>query len=114
MKCCDYSLGKMREPVEFQRATRTSDNYGGASDSWAQITNSPEWAEVKAVSGGERFASDRVEATVRFRVVVPYFSGLKESDKIVFRSRSHNIRFINNVELRDMWLVIDVDGGVAI
>jgi len=32
---------------------------------------------------------------------------------VLIRSKAHNIRFINNVEFRNQWLEILVDGGVA-
>jgi hypothetical protein len=40
-------------------------------------------------------------------------AGLLESDRVVIRTKAHNIRFINNVEFADRWLEIMVDGGVA-
>lgn len=114
MKCCDIHAGMLREPVEFQRAAKVSDGAGGYTKTWAAISGAPTKAMVKAISGSERFASDRVEATTRWRATVRYWDGLKESDKVVIRSRSYNIRFINNVELADKWLTIDLDGGVAV
>lgn len=114
MKCCDMSAGMLREPISIERASRTSDGAGGYTDDvWSQVSGSPERAYVKALSGSERFASDRVEATTRWRITLRYFAGLKESDTVVFRSRRYNVRFINNMELRDQWLAIDLDGGVA-
>lgn len=112
MGCDKYNSGMMREPIRVERKTRTSDGAGGYTETWA-VLNSP-FAYVKAVSGGERYASDRLEATTRWRVVIRYISGLRESDRIVIRSKNHNIRFINNVEMRDRWLEIDLDGGVAV
>jgi SPP1 family predicted phage head-tail adaptor len=103
----------LKEPVEFQRATKVSDGSGGYTETWAAISGAPTRAIVKAVSGSERFASDRIEATTRYRIVVRYFDGLLESDRVEIRSRVYNIRFINNVEFADRWLEIDLDGGVA-
>lgn len=116
MKCqCDkYNARMLREPVTFERATRTSDGAGGATQSWAAISGASDRAHVKALSGHERFASDRVEAGTRWRIVVRYFAGLTEKDRVTMRSRAYNIRFINNVELKDRWLEIDLDGGAAV
>lgn len=107
------TAGMLREPVTFQRKSRTRTAGGGFTDAWAAISGAPSKASVKALSGAERFASDRVEATTRFRIVVRYFNGLTEEDRVMIRGRAHNIRFINNVEFRDRWLQIDLDGGVA-
>lgn len=113
MKCCDFHSGKLKEPVTFERKTLTSDGAGGMTQTWATINNVPSRAFVVPVSGSERYASDRVEATVRLRLVVRYTTGLRESDRVQIRGRVHNIRFIDNIEFANKWLQIDVDGGVA-
>lgn len=113
MKCCDLNSGKLKEPVTFQRKTLTSDGAGGMTQTWTTVSAAPTRAYVLPVSGSERYASDRVEATVRLRLVVRYTSGLLESDRVQIRNRIHNIRFIDNIEFANKWLQIDVDGGVA-
>jgi SPP1 family predicted phage head-tail adaptor len=113
MKCCDLNSGKLREPVTFQRKTLTSDGAGGMTQTWATVSAAPTRAYVLPVSGSERYTSDRVEATVRLRLVVRYTSGLLESDRVQIRNKVHNIRFIDNIEFANKWLQIDVDGGVA-
>ena len=113
MKCCDLNSGKLKEPVTFQRKTLTSDGAGGMTQTWTTVSAAPTRAYVLPVSGSERYASDRVEATVRLRLVVRYTSGLLESDRVQIRNRIHNIRFIDNIVFANKWLQIDVDGGVA-
>lgn len=113
MKCCQYSAGMLRHVVSFERETLTADGSGGTSSTWAAITFAPSRGNMSAVSGGERFASARTEATVRYRLVVRYFSGLLPRDRVVFNGAAYQIRFINNVEFANKWLVIDLDGGVA-
>ena len=113
MTCCKYSAGMLRHAVAFERQGLTADGTGGAVQAWSALSGSPTRGMMKAVSGGERFASARVEATVQFRLVVRFFSGLLESDRVMFRGKAYNIRFINNDEFADKWLIIDLTGGVA-
>ncbi len=115
MKCqCDkYNAAMLREPVTFERLTRTSDGQGGYTEAWAAISGAPDRAYVKAMSGSERWRSDRVEATSNYLAVVRYFAGLTEQDRIVIRSQNGQIRFINNLEFKNRWLEIDVNLGVA-
>lgn len=113
MKCCDITSGMLRTPVTFQRLTRTSDGAGGATQSWAAIAGAPTRGHVKSMSGSERFASARVEATATHRVTVRYFAGLTEADRVVFGGRLYSIKFINNIEQRNRWLIIDVMSGVV-
>lgn len=112
-RCCKYSSGMMRTPITMQRATKASDGAGGYTETWATIIGSPSRAHVEQRSGNEVFASDRVEATRQVRVVVRYFSGLREGDRVVIDGKAYNIRAINNVEFRNRWLEIDAQGGVA-
>jgi SPP1 family predicted phage head-tail adaptor len=113
MKCCDFNSGMLREAVTFQRMTRTTDGAGGQTQTWAAIRGTPSRAFVRAASGSERYAHDRVEAVVRLKLVTRYNSSLTESDRVLIRGRAHNIKFLNNIEFRDQWLEISVDGGVA-
>jgi len=113
MKCCDVNSGMLREPVTFQRMTRTTDGAGGQTQTWATIAGAPTRAYVKAASGSERFAHDRVEAIVKLKLTTRYTSTLRESDRVLIRGKAHNIRFLNNLEFRNQWLEIGVDGGVA-
>ena len=113
MKCCDYNAGMLRTPCQFQRKGRVTDGSGGWSEQWLNLSGAANRCSFKALSGGERFMSQRAEATTRNRIVVRYFAGLKESDRVAINGRAYSITFINNVELRNRWLVIDLDGGVA-
>jgi SPP1 family predicted phage head-tail adaptor len=113
MKCCDIHAGMLRRPVEFQRTGKQSDGAGGFFDAWGPIDGAPTRAKVVAASGSERFASGRVEAISRHRVTVRYAADLTERDAVVFGGKRYNIRFINNVEQRNRWMIIDVDGGVV-
>jgi len=112
-KCDKYNAGMLKEAVVFQRAAKVSDGAGGFTEAWADIAGAPTRASVKALSGGERYASERIEATSKWRIVVRYSPGILESDRVRIRNRAYNIRFINNLDLADRWLEIDLDGGVA-
>lgn len=113
VKCCDVNTGMLREPVTFQRMTRESDGAGGQNYAWATIAGTPTRAYVRTASGNERYAHDRVEATVRLKLVTRYSSVITESDRVLIRGRAHNIKLLNNLEFRNQWLEISVDGGVA-
>jgi SPP1 family predicted phage head-tail adaptor len=113
MKCCQYNAGMLREPISFQRLTRTSDGAGGWTETWSQISGAPTWAMVRNLSGGEAYRFDRLDATVRMMMVIRYTTAIKEADRVIIRGRAHNVRFINNVEFADKWMEVAVDGGVA-
>ena len=114
MKCCTYTAGMLREPVTFQREALTSDGIGGSSKAWGTIAGAPTRAMARMLSGFERAQADRTDASVKVRLVVRYWAGLREADSALIRGKRHNIRAINNVDFADKWLEIDLDGGVAV
>lgn len=117
VNCCNppkYTPRQLNEPVAFQRKTRTADGAGGFTEAWATISGAPTFCMVKPMSGGERYASQRVEATATHRIVTRYFSGLKETDRAVIRGREYQLRFIGNVDFADRWLEITAEVGVAV
>ena len=103
----------LREPVTFQRSGRTSDGVGGATQAWATVSGSPSRAFVRPVGGREWYAHDRVEAQPRLKLVVRYSASIQEGDRVIIRSKAHDIVRIDNIEFRNKWLEILVDGGVA-
>lgn len=115
MTCCapKYTSRQLRESVTFQRSTRVSDGAGGFAETWSTIAGAPTRAMVRPLSGRERWASERVEATANYRVVTRYDADLNERDRVLIRGITGNIVFIANVDMMDDWLEIDVNLGVA-
>jgi len=113
-KCCKMNSGMLKEPVQFERKTRTSDGAGGFTETWAAISGAPTRCSVKAMSGSERWASQRVEATSTHKITIRYTSDLTEVDRAVIRGRIYNIRFIDNLDFADKWLEVRVNLGVAV
>lgn len=117
VNCCKppkYTSRDLREAVTFQRKTRTSDGAGGFSEAWTAISGAPTRCMVKPMSGSERWASQRVEATATHKVVTRYNAGLVEADRAVIRGREYQIRWINNLDFEDEWLEISAQVGVAV
>jgi head-tail adaptor len=111
--CCDYSSGILREAVTFQRETATAGVAGTFTKAWATVSGAPTRAHVRGLSGREERTGDRTDAVARLRVVVRYSAALREGDRVLIRTRAHNITRIDNVEFRNQWLEIDAEAGVA-
>jgi SPP1 family predicted phage head-tail adaptor len=97
--------------VTIERQTRTADGAGGFTTSWA--THATVSGGIWSLSGNERWQSDRVEETSKWRMVIPFQSGLKPTDRVVIDSVTYNVTFANDVEQRGTWHVLDLSGGVA-
>ena len=111
--CCDYFSGILREAVTFQRETATAGAAGTFTKAWATVSGAPTRAHVRGMSGREERTGDRTDAVARLRVVVRYSAALREGDRVLIRTRAHNITRIDNVEFRNQWLEIDAEAGVA-
>jgi head-tail adaptor len=111
--CCDYSSGILREAVTFQREAATAGTAGTFTKAWATVSGAPTRAHVRGMSGREERTGDRTDAVARLRVVVRYSAALREGDRVLIRTRAHNITRIDNVEFRNQWLEIDAEAGVA-
>jgi len=117
VNCCTsskYNARQLREAVTFERVTNTADGYGARLQSWRAIIGAPTRAMVKPMSGGERYASGRTEATSTHKIVCRYFADLTEKDRVLIRGRAYNIRFIANVDFDDQWLEISAELGAAV
>lgn len=104
-------IGKLDEQISLQRVTLTNDGQGGQTGSWAEYA--AVWAQVRPMKGGERQASERQEAVSDYVVTVRYRSDIRHADKIVWRSRDLNIRFIRDGGPRAQYLEIEAELGAA-
>ena len=110
MKCCDINAGKLRTPIKLERKTTTPDGAGGFVTTWQEYANTK--AYVKALSGMERFVSERVESQVKYTAVIR-FRDIKASDRVIIDHEAYNIVAVYDVEMRKQWLKLDLALGQA-
>jgi SPP1 family predicted phage head-tail adaptor len=101
----------LRTPVEIQRQ-QTVDLGGGATEITYSTVHTT-MGYMKPISGNERLYAERIDAQTKNRLVIRYRADLTESDRLVIRGRAYNIRALINLEFRDRWWEIHLDGGVA-
>ncbi len=110
-QCCDYNAGMLQTAVTFQRRVRVADGAGGWTESWETLLSTR--AYMKGLSGYERFNFDRLNAETRDRAVIRYYADLKAGDRAVIDGLAYNIFYINDVERKHRWMILDLSGGVA-
>ena len=113
-KCCDINAGMLRTAVSIEAVTRTSDGAGGYTNAWAARSGAPTRAHVQFKAGSESMQSDRIEAKGSYKITMRYHSAVTESDRVVIGGRYHNIRAIDNVEMRNKWMILHCEVGVPI
>lgn len=105
----------MRHRITFQSESTSSDGGGGTSLSW--VNGSTVWASVTAISGrfltSEKFHNGQLEDKVVFKVVTRYISGVIPKMRILFGSRTLNIRNVVNVDEANELLEILAEEGVG-
>lgn len=106
------TAGQLREMVDIERLSPQSDGMGGQATSWTVIATFA--AAVKPLSGREVVRGMQIEASVTHRVIMRYTALVQPGDRLVLRTgQALNIRAVINVEMRDRWLEIMCDSGVA-
>ena len=100
--------------ASFERMTNTSDGAGGYTKAWAAISGlGAVSVGIMGMSGSERWASQRVEAVSQWRLWCKGADAVTEADSVVVNGRRYQVRFVNDVEKRGVWHVMDLSEGAA-
>lgn len=81
--------GKLDRRITIQRATETSDEFGGIVQTWATLAEV--WAAVEFVRDSERFQAGEIAAQITNRFAIRYGLGVTVKDRIVFEGRIYEI-----------------------
>ena len=101
------NAGQLDQRIELQRLTRTDDGYGGYVETWT--TYASVWANVRPLSGRERYQAQQTQANANYRITIRYRSDVLDADRIVWRGQALNIRFRADGGPREQWLPIDAE-----
>lgn len=111
MNCCEITAGMLREPLTIQRKLAVSDGMGGQAIQWIDLTTVR--AHVKPLSGREAVQAMQLQASITHRIYMRYRADLTPADRLVMRGQPLQIRSVINVEMRNRWLELACDAGVA-
>ena len=111
MKCCDVTSGNLREPLTIQRKSVQSDGLGGEAIQWVDVDHIR--GDVRPLSGREAVQAMQLQATLTHRIYVRYRDDLRPDDRLIMRGQPLLIRAIVNIEMRNRWLELACDEGVA-
>lgn len=107
-----YHTGELTERVIFRREVRVDDGMGGSELEWADIAT--RWALVRPLTGRERLAADKVEASANYLIVVRAPCDVQEDDIAVWNGRQLNIRSVKRRGSRALFLELEAEMGVAV
>lgn len=111
MKCCELTAGMLREPLTIQRKVAVSDGIGGQTVTWLTIGSIRGY--VKPLSGREALQAMQMQASITHRIYARYRADMTPADRLVMRGQPLQVRAVINVEMKNRWLEIACDSGVA-
>lgn len=96
--------GTLRHKIEFVTIGEIRDEFGGSSDGETSFTFA--MAEIKPISGGERFMSNQLFAEATSQIRCRFVAGVTRKHKIKFGTRTFDILDVQNKEEKNIELFI--------
>jgi len=90
--------GRLRHRVLLQSVSEGRDTAGAIVETWSDIAEV--WGSVEPLRGDEFFESQRVDAELTYRIRIRYRPGLKSKDRVLYDSRTFDIRRVININER--------------
>lgn len=94
--------GELRERVTIQRVTNTRDAIGGVIETWATLVTV--YARVLPMSAGEQYRRQQIQAKADWKVTVRYNNEIRPADRLVWRTRTFQIKGVLNPDLHRRFL----------
>lgn len=117
--CCSFNAARLRHHIHIERVTRTPDGMGGFTEVWAADPAEGIWAELKFLTGTERWEAAAVHqgnlgrATIRWRGTAegtPYYTA---ADRLIWRTQEFAILAVHPVDFAQSWLQLEIMQGRA-
>lgn len=102
--------GALRHRIAIHEETDTPDGFGGFTRAWAAksgMTSVP--ASIMPLTAREVIELGKSELQMSHKIKIRYRSGITAKDRVVFGSRTFNIRSIINTEERNIELLFLVE-----
>jgi len=87
-------IGPLRHRVILQTQAATIDEYGDSTGTWS--TTATLWADIRPVSGSERFSDQAIDAQVSHRIWMRYHASITTATRIKWGSRYFDINAVIN------------------
>ena len=103
--------GDLRHRITIQSSVKTGDGGGGFTVAWSNLATVR--GKIEPLRGREQLHGMQLEARVTHRILIRYRSDVTAANRILFGTRTFNIRSVLNVDERNRWLEILAEEGVA-
>jgi SPP1 family predicted phage head-tail adaptor len=106
-----WRTGELDQRLKFKRPQFVTDEGGGRVKTFTEIFEV--WGKVKTKSGREYNDNDQVEPLGNYQFVIRWRDDFTEADLIEWNGQDYNIRFIEQMGGRRLYLSINAERGVA-
>lgn len=113
------SGGRLRHRLKFQRRSAIGDGAGNKVGAWADIVGMSDWAgEITPLRGNERVDASKLQGTATVEIRVrgcPETLAITVADRVqdIRKGVMYNIRHIENRDMRDRYLTLTCETGIA-
>lgn len=91
--------GDLREVISIQERSETSDNMGGFTETWANVSGMGSVrAAIWPISANELLRSEQQQFNISHRIRIWYRDGINSNMKIIHGTRTFNIKSIINLK----------------
>ncbi len=94
--------GKLRHKINIQTFTTAKDSYGEDIKTW--VTFHKTFASVTPLRGKEYFDTQQIVPEVDNKITIRYKSGIAPTMRVVWGSRTYDIRAVINPDERNIML----------
>ncbi len=94
--------GKLRHKIDIQQFTTAKDSYGEDIKTWASFHKT--FAEIRPLRGKEYFDTQQIVPEVDNKIVIRYRSGIAPTMRVVWGSRTYEIRSVINFDERNVMM----------
>jgi SPP1 family predicted phage head-tail adaptor len=107
-----FRAGELDQFITITRDTETDDGMGGVDVTPVNVV-SDLYARVRPMSGSEVKNFEKLNATMVNSFVIRYRNDILDTDRITWESDTYNIRAIQKAGVRELYLQIFAERGVA-
>jgi SPP1 family predicted phage head-tail adaptor len=99
----ELSPSDLRHRLTLEQLSRVADEGGGFTESWVTVATLS--ADLRPISGDERFEADRLAGSITHEVVLRYRAGVVPAMRFRNGARIFEILSVIDVEERRRWLI---------
>lgn len=96
------TIGRLRHRLTLEALIRTPDGGGGASETWAAITQL--WGRIRPTSGTESVDADARAGHVSHEITLRHRSGVTPAMRLRSGARVFEIAAVLDIDERHRWL----------